>query len=83
MAKVETAIQYMVLKPKPIPIARTAMMISTALMTTYEYWAGITPAVAYWMMVHKPIMPPAAIPFGIMKHSQAMAKKKQATVNIR
>ena len=75
--------QYMVLKPKPMPIASTATTISTALMAMYDTWAGIRSAVAYWMMVQRPIIPPADIPLGIMKHSQAAAKMNDAMVRIR
>ena len=73
----------MVLNPKPMPIARTAMTISKALMAIYEYCASIRPPVAYWMMVQRPIIPPADIPFGIIKHSQPAAKIIEARLRIR
>ena len=81
MASEDTTMQYMVLNPKPMPMASTATIMSIALITIYEYWAGITPRVAYWIIVQRPIMPPADIPLGIMKHSHAKAKKKHAAVS--
>ena len=83
IASEEMAMQYIVLKPNPIPIAATAVMMSRAFTTKYDSWAGTTPPVAYWMTVHRPIIPPADIPLGIIKHSQAAAKTKQARVIVR
>ena len=36
--------------------------------------------VPYWIMVHKPVMPPLASPFGIRNDVQAIQKMNEPTV---
>ena len=64
MAKVDASMHHIVLNPKPMPMASTATIIRTAFIAMYDTWAGIRSAVAYWIIVHRPIIPPADIPLG-------------------
>ena len=60
----------MVLNPKPFPSIRKPAIRSRALSTKNEYDTGMP--VAKYIMVHNPVPPPLAIPFGIRKDVQPM-----------